>query len=142
MRFWTHICHLEAPFGIVFATLGSFLEDFGCIFGVDKQAGAPKVPQQAPQRDRPESPHRFGRLLEFIFRICFIFLLEKFIFAMCVFGALFSLCFLCFSEQLKPGKYSKNLELLFKLRVCRQAEKPCPRSGLEWILESVSMSFS
>ena len=26
-------------FGVTFATSGSLLEDFGCIFGVEKQAG-------------------------------------------------------------------------------------------------------
>ncbi len=54
--FWSHFYHFGLPFGVYFVTLGSFLEQLGCLWahlGGQKTAWGPKVPQEPPKRRHP-----------------------------------------------------------------------------------------
>ena len=55
------------PFGVIFASLASFWEHFGSIFGVKNETVAPKVPQERPKANTPKINSRFGTHVGVVF---------------------------------------------------------------------------
>ena len=79
-QFLNHFYNFFTTFGVNLATLASLLQDFGHIFRVKKQTGAPKVPQEAQP---PKFPTPFGHFLEAIFTFFHIFYARTCVFKMC-----------------------------------------------------------
>ena len=136
----THFNHFGIPFGVTFATLGHFVEHFGCILFSKKTNWGARGATRGAKVKFPNIKSLFGTPFGNLFWRFMCFSDEIIMFFHCVFKTLFLLSFSCVFEQVGTVKSIKNTPQGSKNYVCWKSNKIGPEPGLGWIWESFLVS--